>query len=465
MLKQAIQPPAFAKSVYGPEPRQQRAANLPGMMSLEVRDLFPDIAPEMYRYGDDISVIRKATEEALADVDMSMIRAQDSVNIVSCEHGFSIMGGEPYVEMLKTIKDVVQERTGCENIRLRVGAWMGFKEAPEVIEHFKLDQYFGKRKVAGFGPWDKGVGIETEVGTLYGVAKVYDADWFIYGYYDDAREIYLHRYINRALKAFVMAFARLETRALYHCFPTRSGQFLPKAIFDSPFVQQRYAFTCLLRSSPSGITGIDADNDIYQIDRRITMSHLKDYGKMQQLFAEIDECVAVLDGGRWAYYIPAGGLCFTELLWATRDHLDLSNPITGAAWDIPDPDMPAAINLAVKAMVINQAWRGIPIAGISLVIPTILVGRDLADMFARDASSPGMMDVVVTAETLECAVGFARQIAKTDKIILFDGSFGHINLSSSMGGFLIEKAPEVNRKVEELLPKWLKQRGIDPGQS
>jgi hypothetical protein len=56
---------------------------------------------------------------------------------------------------------------------------------------------------------------------------------------------------------------------------------------------------------------------------------------------------------------------------------------------------------------------------------------------------------------------FARQIAKTDKIILFDGVFGHINLSPSLAEVMIRKAPEVSRNVDEtLMPKWLRQRGL-----
>ena len=69
----------------------------------------------------------------------------------------------------------------------------------------------------------------------------------------------------------------------------------------------------------------------------------------------------------------------------------------------------------------------------------------------------------MTAEDLEAAVDFAVRIAETDKIIVFDGSFGHINLSPSMAEFMLKKAPEIAREVdEELLPMWLKQRGIDP---
>jgi len=47
--------------------------------------------------------------------------------------------------------------------------------------------------------------------------------------------------------------------------------------------------------------------------------------------------------------------------------------------------------------------------------------------------------------------------------IVFDGSYGYINLSPAMGEFLVDRAPAVARKVDlELMPKWLKQRGIDP---
>jgi len=462
MLNEAVPPPDFYNSVYGLPPREKRAADLPEVVALGVRELFPDITSEIYNHGDDISRVAKATREALASVDMSMIEPGHTVNVVSCEHGFSMMGGKPYAEMLKTIKDVVQERTGCEKIRLRVGAWQGFREADEVIEHFGLAEHFGKRRVSGFGPWDKGVPIETEVGTFYGIKKVYDANWFIHAYYDDPREIYLHRYLHRSLKAFVMAFARLETRGLYHNFPTRSGNLLPKAIFESPYVQKRYTFSCLLRTSPAGITGIDASNDIYEIDRRITVDHLREFGKMQELFSEIEDCVAVIDGGRWLYYLPAGGLCFCELLYAKRDNIDLSNPITAAGWDLPDPDFAHTLNPAIKAAVINQAWSGIPFAGISMLIPTFLVGQDLVEMFARDPGSPGLVDITASAETLERAVWFAQQLGRTDKLIVFDGSFGHINLSRSLGEFLVEKAPAVSRRVEAALPTWLKQRGIDP---
>ena len=67
------------------------------------------------------------------------------------------------------------------------------------------------------------------------------------------------------------------------------------------------------------------------------------------------------------------------------------------------------------------------------------------------------------AKNLDSAMHFAHAISGTDKIIVFDGAVGGINVSASLAGLLREKAPEVCRRVDdELLPKWLRQRGIDP---
>ena len=118
MQQTAIQPPEIMPSVFGPELPKQRAADLPGMVSLRVKELFEDIPEAIYSLGHDLSVIRQATQKALASVNMDMIKEQDSINILCSEHAFNIQGGKPYAEMIKTIKDVVQDRTGSQNIRL-----------------------------------------------------------------------------------------------------------------------------------------------------------------------------------------------------------------------------------------------------------------------------------------------------------------------------------------------------------
>ena len=185
---------------YGPAPGP-RAAELPGIVGLGLRDLFPDIPKEIYTEGGDLSVIRKATEAALKNVNMEMIRPTDKVNILSSQYGYQIMGGDVYTEMIKTIRDVVEQRTGCRNIRLRVTTGFRIREPNEIIKHYRLDEYFNG-KALGVRPIDKGVPIETEIGTLYGVAQVYDADWIIHAHHGELRELDMHRMINRAIKPF-----------------------------------------------------------------------------------------------------------------------------------------------------------------------------------------------------------------------------------------------------------------------
>jgi hypothetical protein len=71
------------------------------------------------------------------------------------------------------------------------------------------------------------------------------------------------------------------------------------------------------------------------------------------------------------------------------------------------------------------------------------------------------MKNAVVKDSLDAAMEYAYQIAKTDKVIIFDGAAGGINVSKSLAKLLITKAPEVSKQVDEqLMPKWLRQRGI-----
>lgn len=63
MLNKA-KPSYIRKSQYGPAIKK-RAGELPGMEALPIRDLFPDVPHEIFLEGGDLSVIRKATEDAL----------------------------------------------------------------------------------------------------------------------------------------------------------------------------------------------------------------------------------------------------------------------------------------------------------------------------------------------------------------------------------------------------------------
>jgi len=468
MLKKA-KPSYIRESVYGPEPKM-RAGELPGIEALDIRELFPDVPGEIFLEGGDLSVIREATKEALKKVKMDMIKPKDMVNLLSSQYGFQIMSGEGYTEMLKTIKDVVEEKTGCKNIRLRVATGFRIREPLEIIKHYKLDEYF-KGQARPVRAIDKGVPIETEIGTLYGVAKIYDADWIIHAHHGELRELDMHRMINRATKPFAMSYARMETRGVAHInFGPRSSNFISKVIFNSPFVQKKFTFGCFLLTSPEGITGVDADNDMVAVDQRLMMLAFKSYGKLRVLCEEIKECIAVLDATGEPRYMIGGGMTFGNLTEAELDLFDLDEiPVSlgfGLYQRPPGAPKAKSVNPAIKALVINHAWLGVPQLELPTHIPTIIVGRDLAEMLAADPMNHDFMKYVVTAENLETAMEFARRIAKTDNVYVFDGCFGAITLSPSLAELLMKKAPEVSRRVdEELMPKWLRQRGFDPAEA
>lgn len=459
-------PSAVRRSIYGPEPKQ-RAASLPGLVGLEIRSLFPDVPEAIYVEGADLSAVREATRNALADVDMGMIREKHSVNILASQYGFTLMGGDAYAEMLRTIKDVVQERTGCQHVRLRVCTGFRIREPDEIIRHYGLDQYF-PRATAAVRPIDKGVPIETEVGTLYGVAKVYDADWIIHAHHGELRELDMHRMINRAHKPFAMSYARMETRAVAHMnFGPRSSNFISKVIFDSPFVQSKFTFGCFLLTSPQGITGVAAGRDLDALDRKLMLVGFKSYGKIRELFAEIKECIAVLDATGEPRYMVGGGMTFGNATEAELDLFDLDIMPVSLGFGIYDrpPQQPKAksVNPALKALVINHMWLGVPQLELATHIPTFVVGHDMAKLLRDDPMNHDFMRHCVTAENLEAAMRFARAVARTDNVMVFDGSFGKMTVSPPLAAHLSERAPEVGRRVErELMPKWLRQRGIDP---
>ena len=199
-----VQTPAeYMPSVYCNTP-EMHARDLPGMVSVNMRELFPILPEACYvKDGDDLGVIAQKTREALEHVDMSNITPETSVNLVCSEHGFCICGGKPYLQMLKTIREVVLERTGCIDFRLRVVMWRTSKEGTEAIDFYHLKEEFDNNVDYSWA-YDKAVPIETRIGTLYGLEKVYDADRIILAYYDDPREIYAHNVYKKAFKAFTM---------------------------------------------------------------------------------------------------------------------------------------------------------------------------------------------------------------------------------------------------------------------
>jgi hypothetical protein len=424
----------------------------------------------IYPGDEGIVAVRRRTEDALKSVDMSRIKPEHSVNICSSHHGFTLLGGDPYAEMLKTIRDVIEERTGCKDIRLRAGVGLRFRETEEYIRRYKLDEYFNG-KARGVAPVDEGVVIETEIGTLYGIRRIYDADWIVHAHNSDVREVHFHRMVDRAVKPFGMSYARIETRSTYHQnLGPRAANFIARAIFDSPFVQDKFAFACFLTVVPHGILGVDADNDLYSLNERITEVGCRYYGKMMTLFGEIDECIAALDFPCPVVYVFSAGVIYANFAGANTDLFDLELPLPAYTWYTEAfygrkgfpllPEIPR-LNPAIKMCVHNYAWIGYPCAFFTEHIPTVVVGREQADLFNRDPQNLKYMKHAVLSESTESAMDFARKISGTEKVLIFDGAPGGINLSQPLRDFLLAKAPEVNRRVEEeLIPKWLRQRGV-----
>ena len=455
-----VEPPEVMPTAYGPAPQTARGRDIPGLVSLPVHELFPDIPRAIYHGAADTDPVRTAAIRALSSVDMSMIKPTDTVNVLCSEHGFGMLGGHAYAQMLETIKDEIERRTGCRKVRLVVIAWLGAKEPGELIEYYELDRRFDG-KVRGATPMDQGIPIETAMGTLYGLRKVYDGDWIVHAHYDDPREIYVHRAIDRITKPFGMSYARMETRSLFHItMGPRSGNFIGRAIADSKFVRSKLAFSTTLVTSPDGVLAVDADNDLDAIGTRMTANILSSYGKMLTLFRRITDCVAVIDGGKWPYYVHAGGMIFGHLFYNGVDWFDLDRDDEGKP---VERAIAVGLSKSIKAVVLNQALIGLNFTSITVLYPTIIANEQMAAMMRHDFSNPSFMDRADVAANLFEAVETAVERGGTDKIIVFDGSYGSLNVSPTMAEHLLELAPACAREVDdELLPKWLKQRGIDP---
>lgn len=467
-------PPKPSQYGVAPELVKTRVAELPGMCSLNLTDLFPELPPVIFPGGEDaLDRLYDAAMEEMRKLDMSMIRSDQSVNVLASHHGFTLLGGHPYAVLLKAVRDVVMEKTGCTNIRLRAGVGMRFRETEEYIRRYGLDEHYGKGRTKGIAPIDQGLPIETEVGVLYGLKSAYDADWVIHAHHTDVREVHFHRQIDKAVKPFAMSYARIETRSTYHQnLGPRAANFTARALFDSPFVQSKFAFASFLNVGPHGVIGVDADNDLYALNDRATFIGCDIYGKVMTLFGEIDECIAVLDFPCPVPYVFSAGVIYANFAGANEDLYDMENtPLPPYTWyteafykkdGAPILDDIPPLNPAIKMCVHNYSWTGYPSAFFSEQIPTVVVGAEQAAMFDVEPMNINYMDHAVIARTTEAAMDFAYRTTGTDKVIIFDGAMGGLNCSTSLAELLAAKAPEVSRRVEkELMPKWFRQRGVD----
>ncbi|MFC2016554.1 hypothetical protein ACFLUF_02445 [Chloroflexota bacterium] len=474
-MKATTLPPAAPRvSSYNIDPQllQSRAVELPGLTSVRIANLFPD-APEPIAVASASELrqlIREYTLRALEEIDLSRIQPGDSVNILASHHGFTIQGGEAYAEMIRVIRDEVARRCGAKNIRLRAGVGLRFRESEEYIKGFKLDEYF-RGKAEGIAPMDRGVAIETEIGTLYGIHGAYNSRWIIHAHNNDIRELHYHRQLGRLFKPFAMSYATIETRSAYHqSMGPRSANLIPRMIFESKFVQEKFVFSVILQVAPTGIIGVDATNDLVAQDKYFTRLNLSWYGKVITLLSRIKKLILVIDYPGPIPYTTAGGILFGNFLNANVDEFDLNIPFTPFTryTDMLYPEvrplkegiLPPP-NPAIKALVINYASKGYPSTFFAQQLPTLVVGAQ-ADLLQGCEQNTQFMDYALRVEDLPWAVDFAKRITGTENILVFDGAVGGFNISESLAQEIQQLAPEVAREVDQvLMPKWLKQRGIN----
>lgn len=469
MDRSKIYPPReindYSVSVYSNKPAML-GYEAPGMVSVKVKDLFPNMPDAIYSHsGDDLSKTTKSTREALEAMDMSMIKPGDTVNILTCEHGFLMFGGLPYVEMIKTIQDVVKERTGCYDICVKIVMYRTPREGEEVIDFYHLKEVFGN--VEGVSSYEKGVGIETRIGTLWGLEKVFNADHIIFAYYDDPREIYVNNYYRKAFKAFTMDLMRLETRTLFHFgfgSPTghaTAGMIVPTSVYDSDFIQKKWCFCCFMRTTPNGLMKIEASESLYDMDVKCSETALKYYPYMNHLLTAMKDYTIILDGSRWVSYMHCAGL-IAGINWnAYVDHYDLKNAALS-----PDEFRAAVMDTSkqnLRSIIINQGWYGLSI-GFPRRYNTFLVGEELRALFDQDTFNHGFnqLPLIHHTKNLPEAMEEAKKLTGSDRFVVYDGSYGYINCTESAAEELFAKAPMIKEKVDnKLYPMYMKQRGYE----
>lgn len=472
MFSPALPPVKPRDSYYNiaPDQLKMRAVDLPGLVSVKAKDLFPipetpidTVSPEATR-----EIIRARTMETLAKVNLDRVRPTDSINILTSHHGYSIYGGHAYVEMIRTLRDEIERRTGASDIRLRAGVGLRFRETEEYIAKFGLDEYF-QGKAEGIAPVDRGVPIETEIGKLYGIARAYDARWIVHAHNNDIRELHYHRQLGRLFKPFAMSYATIETRSSYHqSTGPRMANLLPRLIWESEYVQRRYLCGCMLQVGPEGIMGVDANADLVAQDKEFCKLNLRWYGKLLTLLGAIDQAIIILDYPGPIPYTTAGGILFGNFLNANVDEFDLRKvtPFTRYT-DMLYPDVKPLVpnvltppNPAIKAVVLNYCSKGYPGTFFPKQLPVLAVGAQ-AKLLAEDEQNGEFMNYAVEVDSLSKAVSFSRNFAKTDNILVFDGAVGGFNVSEPLAELMHRLAPKISATVDdELMPMWLKQRGI-----
>ena len=464
-----IAPPPFKQLLNGDKPGElihERSADLPGMLALPVRELIPHMPKPIWSpneaFGEtDPEVIRLATKAQISKVDWSKIAEGRPVHLIANPHGFSLIG-EGYVAMLEAIKDYVSEQRKSK-VKLCIAESMGPLANPDWIKTYRLKERFDEvENVHQIGPGKK---IDTVLGDQYVCKKLFTAPYFIHTHVTEPRETYFHRMVDRLLKPFGMSYVRLETRSAYHFgFGPRTGQMISKAIFDSDFIQQRYVASVVLNTVSEGVASVEAENDLYALDARMTKAILWNYGPLLRLLGMIDEVIPILDGHGCFVYNMGGGITFSNLFYADTDFLDLDNLALSATEGKFGRDGMTMGNIeAIKSIVINYMAGGVPVVPYIRDMNSVHIATETeAMLLENDPSLCYIRDYSVVHNGLSEAVEAAQNETGCENLFAFDYTPGIFRVNQPMADVLLKAAPKSLELVEQkLMPKWLSQRYLN----
>lgn len=463
-----IAPPPFKQLLNGDKPAElipERSADLPGMIALPVRELVPHMPRPIWspiaEFGEtDPEVIRRATREKISKVDWSKIEEGRPVHLIANPHGFSLMG-EGYVAMLETIQSYVSELRKS-TVKVRIAESMGPLANPDWIKTYDLEARFGD--VANVNQIGPGAKIDTVLGDQYVCKKLFTTPYFIHTHVTEPRETYFHRMIDRLVKPFGMSYVRLETRSAYHFgFGPRTGQMIAKAVFESDFIQQRYVASVVLNTVSEGVASVEADNDLYALDARMTKELLWNYGPLMRLLGMIDEVIPILDGHGCFVYNMGGGITFSNLLYADTDFLDLDNLALSATGGKYGRDGMTMGNTDVlKAIVINYMAGGVPVVPYLRDMQSVHIATEIeARLLENDPSLSYIRDTATVHDGLSEAVAAAQELSGCENLFAFDYTPGIFRVNEPMAQVLLDAAPKAVDVVETtLMPKWLRQRNL-----
>ncbi len=462
-----LAPPPFKPVWNGNRPDQlitERAADLPGVVALPVRELVPGLPEPIWSQLDvfgptDLTEVRNQTKAAVRAMEWSAIEKGRTVHILANPHGFSY-SGESYIAMLEEIADHLKRERDAK-VKVRIAESMGHVDNPDWMTYFDLKNRFDDiKEVPQIGP---GTRIDTRLGEMYVTKGLFSAPYFVHTHVTDLREAYLHRMVDRLYKPFGMGYARLETRSAYHFgFGPRTGQMVSRSVFESDFIQQRYVGSVVLDTTSEGVIGVEGDNDLRALDQRLTEGMLRNYGTLIRLLGEIKAVIPVFDGHGCSVYTYGGGLTFSNLLYADTDFFDLDNLALGAhRQSETEPGLFMGGGDAVKAIVINYMAGGVPCHSSLRHLKLHLASQQAFKWMVNEPSNCYLENLSTVHDGLSKAVSAARDETGCNELMIFDYTPGAFRVTEGLAQHLLDCAPKVVARVEKtLLPKWMAQRKL-----